>query len=156
MLINHLNTVGSHLLTAELPGIPFPDTNGDNNVSPSDVLLVVNQLNSSLNQEGEEVVQVAAVAHAAQPLVAGLAIPPTTGDMLTAVFSPATVEQLDAEDDDTPAADFFAEMGQADFARQYQALSSSARASLAAKAKDLESVLDSLCGQNGLEEEQMD
>ncbi len=156
LLINHLNTVGSHLLTAELPGIPFPDTNGDNNVSPSDVLLVVNQLNSSLNQEGEEVVQVAAVAHAAQPLVAGLAIPPTTGDMLTAVFSPATVEQLDTEDDDTPAADFFAEMGQADFARQYQALSSSARASLATKAKDLESVLDSLCGQNGLEEEQMD
>ena len=38
LLINYLNTNGSHLLTAPLAGIPFPDTNGDDNISPADVL----------------------------------------------------------------------------------------------------------------------
>lgn len=157
LLINHLNSVGAHALTVDLPGIAFPDTNGDNFISSVDVLLVVNQLNSAPNPEGEDVVQVASFNPVSQPSVPGLAIQPTTGGTAQVVFTRAMAdEQLDAADDDAPAEDFFAALGRSDFARQYQAMSSSARTSLAAKAKDLESALDSLFGSNGLEDERME
>ena len=155
LLINHLNANGSHVLTTALPGIAFPDTNGDNNISPADVLLVVNQLNLTANSEGEGLVQVVSVDPVSQPLVPGFAIQPTVVGINQVTLEPAADEQLATEGDDA-SEDFFAELGRHDFARQHQAISSAARASLAARAKDLESALDSLFGVNNLDDEFVD
>ena len=153
LLINHLNAVGSHLLTSPLPGIPFPDTNGDGFISPADVLGVVNQLNSASNPEGEGLVQVTSAEPADEPLVPGFAIQLTTGGTVQLTLEPAVDERLATESDDPSAESFFSELGYNDFARQQRAMGSAARASLAAKAQDLESALDSLFGVNDLEDE---
>jgi VCBS repeat-containing protein len=155
LLINYLNANGSHVLTTALPGISFPDTNGDNNISPADVLVVVNQLNSPGSGEGEGLAQGTSIDLVEQPIVWGLASQPAAGGAAEVVLELAADEQLSGDDDDTLAEDFFSELGRYDFARQHQAMSSSARASLAAKAKDLESALDSLFGVNDLQEERL-
>ncbi len=54
------------------------------------------------------------------------------------------------------AEDFFAELGRHDFARQHQTMDPAARASLAAKATDLESALDGLFDKRDLDDELLD
>ena len=49
-----------------------------------------------------------------------------------------------SENEHLGSEDYFAEIGRSDFASQYRSLNSAARASLAAKAKELELALDSL------------
>jgi len=152
LIINHLNNVGSHPLTSAISGIPFPDPNGDNNISPADVLVVVNQLNSSGNGEGEASVQFLSANPALQSLPTGVAIQPLTSDVAERFAAIANEDQLASDRAEEQDIDFFTDLGRSDFARQYQAMSASARATLAAKAKDLESVLDSLFDGDDLED----
>ncbi|MEO8494770.1 MAG: Ig-like domain-containing protein, partial [Planctomycetota bacterium] len=152
LLINYLNEFGSHELTEALPGIPFPDTNGDNFISPADVLVVVNHLNSVGNSEGEGLVQATTLEFVGQKLFPGFAIQPAVGGSTQLPLKSVGTEQLAAEDDAVSGEDFFAELGRHDFARSQQAMSLSARASLAAKANELESALDCLFGANDFED----
>jgi len=153
LLINHINAVGSHALTSPLPGIPFPDTNGDNNISPGDVLLVVNHLNSVGNQEGEGSVRIASADPVDRPFVSGFAGQLSASGTSLTIPAPAADKRQAIEEDDASAEDFFADLGRHDFARQVQTMSGAARASLAAKSQDIESALDSLFGANELEDE---
>jgi large repetitive protein len=143
LLINYINANGTHTLTDPLPGIPFPDTNGDGSISPVDPLGVINELNAQSNGEGESVVQIEATELFEGPLL------PNVGTQ--SIYGPSTDNSVDSvfgdsqqSDDDTSTEDFFADLGRSDFARQQQAMTSSARASLAAKASELEAALDSL------------
>ena len=89
---------------------------------------------------------------ALQSLPTGVAIQPLTSDVAERFAAIANEDQLASDRAEEQDIDFFTDLGRSDFARQYQAMSASARATLAAKAKDLESVLDSLFDGDDLED----
>ena len=80
VIINELNTVGSHALTTPAAGTIIPyyyDVSGDNNLNPTDALQIINYLNSSAYTASASALMNLTSAGTALPLVSSVPEPST-------------------------------------------------------------------------------